>query len=133
MMVEIEHSDGSRTALFGVSDFNNSADDTVEVYFDQNTGRDTPMELTGDVRTAIREFRWTVGDAADNIANLAAGEDGVVLVGVTDTYPKTKQALSELQADPDVALGDDVQTIGMDTDGEESNSDTGTSEMEADQ
>lgn len=101
MNIEIEHADGSTTAVFGASDFTTPDADTgpadaVRVGIPQSE----PMELHGDVVRGVSESTL-IEDTVENIADLAIEEDTTVVVAISDRHPIAKQAADRLENDPD--------------------------------
>jgi hypothetical protein len=101
MHIEVEHADGSTTALFGVSDFtipaaNTGPADAIKIGFPMSEA----IELHGDVVRGVNEST-VLEDMCENIADLACGENTTVVVGISDRYPIVKQAVDRLESQAD--------------------------------
>lgn len=113
MHIIIQHSDGSRTAFFGISDFeNHEGDETVEIAFhsDVNLDADRMYRIEqGTIETAASETSYNKEGAYGAISDIAVEDKTEVIVGVTERYPWIAHAAKRLSEEDD--FGGDLKII----------------------
>jgi hypothetical protein len=97
----IDHADGSSTAYFGLSDFQQNSENLTLWFHPEVEADDRKVETTGTVASAISETGFDAQGAFETIGDLAIQDDTEVVVGVTDRHSDVEAAIEELRNDDD--------------------------------
>jgi hypothetical protein len=103
MHLQLEYDDGTRTAYFGISDFEAEAHQT-HIAFHSDVGLDSEQKYRieeGTVITGISESGYNQEGAYETIGDLGIEDGTTVVVGVTDRYPWVAKAARRLKQEED--------------------------------
>lgn len=103
MHLQLEHEDGSRTAYFGICDFQTEGEQT-RIAFHQDVsleGDECYRSEDGEVVSAVSESGYNKEGAYETIGDLAIDDDVDVVVAVTDNYPWVAEAARRLKQEED--------------------------------
>jgi len=103
MHLQLEHEDGTRTAYFGISDFDAESDET-RIAFHSDVGLDSDRKYRneeGTVVTGVSEPGYNKEGAYETIGDLAVEDGTTVVVAVTDHYPWVAEAARKLKREED--------------------------------
>lgn len=103
MHLQLEHDDGTRTAYFGISDFDVEGDGT-RLAFHSDVGLNSDRKYRteeGAVVSGVSEPGYNEEGAFETIGGLAIEDETSVVVAVTDRYPWIAKAARRLKQDDD--------------------------------
>ncbi|QLH82315.1 hypothetical protein [Halosimplex pelagicum] len=103
MHLQLKHDDGTRTAYFGISDFD-AGDNETRLAFHSDVGLDSDRMFRteeGAVVTGISESGYNKEGAFETIGDLAIQDETTVVVAITDRYPWVEKAVRMLEQDED--------------------------------
>lgn len=107
MHLQLQTDANSRTAYFGISDFESDIEDGktgIAFHRDVNLGSDRCYRTEdGNVVTAVSESGYNEEGAYETIGDLASNEDVRVVVAETDRYPWVANAARRLKQEDDIA------------------------------
>jgi hypothetical protein len=114
MHLQLEHDGGTRTAYFGISDFDVEGDET-RIAFHSDVGLDPDRKFRteeGAVVSGVSEPGYNKQGAYETIGDLAIEEGTEVVVAVTGRYPWVAEAAQELEQEED--FDGDLEIIEQD-------------------
>ncbi len=110
MIVAIEHSDDTRTVLFGVGDIQKS-DSGVVAHYKHARGIDYEQKvhnIDGELEYAIEESPKNTVDMEAIVGDCIADPMTSVYVGISKPFISTATAIESVADEPDIDLGDVV-------------------------